>query len=105
MKSRIFLANFAPDDGQGATPIYNYTRTVALELIGIPAGTSSVTLQMINSSCANPKRSAPGECILHPLVAMTAFKKDRQHTCRVQYSTQFHAIKFSSCCMQATADE
>ena len=57
MKSRIFLANFAPDDGQGATPVYNYTRTVALELIGIPAGTGSVTLQMINSSCANPKRA------------------------------------------------
>eukprot|EP01047_Picozoa_sp_COSAG01_P018296 COSAG01_NODE_988_length_12303_cov_5.060472_9_plen_194_part_00 len=55
--SRIFLANFAPDDGQGATPVYNYTRTVELELIGILAGTSTVTLHVINSSCANPKRA------------------------------------------------
>jgi hypothetical protein len=30
---------------------------VELELIGILAGTSTVTLHVINSSCANPKRA------------------------------------------------
>jgi hypothetical protein len=60
--TRIYLANFAPDDGSGSVPAYNYSRTVILELQGLDhvLGDRSldditVTASTINSTCANPK--------------------------------------------------
>ena len=62
ISARIYLANFAPDDGSGVVPAYNYTRTVVLELQGLAdqLGDRSldditVTATTINSTCANPK--------------------------------------------------
>lgn len=59
---RIYLANFAPDDGSGAVPSYNYSRTVILELQGLAEQLGdrsldniTVTASTINSTCANPK--------------------------------------------------
>ena len=54
--AKIFLANFAPDDGLGSSPAYNYSRTVTLQLRGLPASTTSVSVATINSTCANPKQ-------------------------------------------------
>ena len=58
----IYLANFAPDDGSGSVPAYNYSRTVILELqcLAELLGDRSldnitVTATTINSTCANPK--------------------------------------------------
>lgn len=58
----IYLANFAPDDGSGVVPSYNYSRTVILELQGLAEQLGdrsldniTVTASTINSTCANPK--------------------------------------------------
>ena len=60
--ARIYLANFAPDDGtHGTAPPtngprkYNETRTVVLHLLGLAAGTRSLQMEVINATCCNPK--------------------------------------------------
>ena len=62
-QQQVFLANFAPDDGFGAAPAYNYSRTVTLQLQGIDThlnerNSDGITVMAftINSTCANPKR-------------------------------------------------
>jgi hypothetical protein len=53
--AKVYLSNFRPDDGSGTRPDYVYSRTVKLQLKGLSATVSSVSVATTNSTCANSK--------------------------------------------------
>ena len=53
--AKVYLSNFRPDDGSGTRLAYMYSHTVKLQLKGLSATVSSVSVATINSTCANSK--------------------------------------------------